>query len=107
MIAIQETDRRAFEFYGFLIRQSLLWKFDLFPISPFLLALILHGRSDPALEDSLIARVADNAAERLATWPPTLLPGQTELNLVYGHDPLNLLAECDLLNMFPVNSFFF
>ena len=82
------------------MRQSILWNLNLFPISPFLLALILHGK--PALGDTFIAHVADNAAERLSSWPPVPLPGQTDLNLAFGHDPIRLLAESDLLDMFPV-----
>jgi len=104
---LQNGDKQDFEFYGFIIRQSLLWGFDLFPISPFLLAIILDGEK-LALQDNLIASVALDAAKRLATWPPKRRQEDDALlDLEYGKDPLNLLAECDLLNAFSVYLFLF
>ncbi len=102
LFAIQEQDVKDFEFYGFVIRQSLLYGFDLFPISPLLLALILQDEN-LALQDEFISHVADDASKRLATWPPQ--PGQhgnAEPDLAYGNDPMNLIADCDLLGAFPV-----
>jgi hypothetical protein len=104
LFAIQEQNINDFEFYGFVIRQSLLYGFDLFPISPFLLALILQDEN-LALHNEFITHVADDAAKRLATWPPR--PGQlgtrnAEPDLAYGNDPMNLIADCDLLGAFPV-----
>ena len=104
-LAIQDDDIEDFKFYGFLIRQTIFFGFDLLPISPFLLALILTEDLTLAFSPSFIQKVGNTAASRLSSWPPIPIMqpnGTTQLGLDLSQDPMRLLMESDVLQSFQV-----
>ncbi|KAH9849990.1 hypothetical protein C2E23DRAFT_887706 [Lenzites betulinus] len=86
-----------FKSCGIMLRLAFLWKQNVIPISPMLLALLIGG-PEAALDRSFLAAVAPELASRLATWPPPRVPSSTNpQRLVYdvslGQDPMNLVME--------------
>jgi len=107
-LAIQDDDIEDFKFYGFLIRQTIFFGFDLLPISPFLLALILTKDLTLPFLPGFIEKVGDTVASRLSTWPPipVMQPnGTTQVILDLSNDPMRLFMESDILQNFQVCSF--
>ena len=97
-----EQDCQVFRLCGFTLRLGFLWGLDVFPISPFLLALILKNL-DFALSTSFISSIAATAARRLSTWPPRISgSGTLVFELRLGADPLLMLLQSDHLQVFQV-----
>lgn len=90
---VTASDLREFKTYGFILRQTFFWGFHAYPISPFIIALMLQD-INAAISQDFIERVAPAAAARLRTWPPSSITnsnGTRTLQLAYGADPMALL----------------
>lgn len=92
---VGESDLLDYAFYGFIIRQTILWKLDPLPVSPHLIA-VIFGNYQRAMVPSFIDHVSEQAAIRLATWPPAEVPqadGTSVRNLSLLCDPMTLIME--------------
>lgn len=86
--AVTRADCQDFLLYGYVVRLALIWKLDIFVISPFFLALLL-GDITTAMSSSFTKIVSPAADARLRTWPP-----QEALNPT--QDPFVLLTQCSV-----------
>ena len=96
-LSVTPSNIEDFNFYGFLLRQSLIWGLDPFPISPFFIAIVLADL-ESAMSMDFINAVSPLSALRLATWPPQEIvdveDGSCRLELEYTKDPMKLLNSC-------------